>query len=712
MARANQPTWDFITGGEPSPQLRQPLREVSKQPTTASRSDINTEEIRAQLRATQYELDSLKQERELHELQQQRELRDLQTRAENDFRRAQVADAASEAAKRKLDALVREVQEVRDRAENEKLAFERKTRDLKDDAQTLREELEEANSMLASHERQTKHTSQELEQRHAALQASVEDIQQDLNGKVLALQTAQQKLKSCEQERGLLENEVLRLKAQTGDSETLAVIKKELTEQVTYIRKIEVINREQGAEIKSLRKQQKSVDVLEEEKRALETKLSLMDNLRKELNEAQLQRRILQDEKLEWTSFLEAQASNNGEFEFKTPEQMARALMQERLERLDLVDKIGIMQPELSAKDETIQSLQSEKDELRMEMAKLKEGSAVASAGSSGDSKARLRLERQKNLLQKEAEYLRAQLKNQEAEDAEFTPGQIDEKQAQRMAELESMVENYQKEVQALQADLAKLEADPAPPAAHAKRGRSDDDVNDDERLGEMRRKCRTLQDEIEALQNRNKVLKAEAKASASQIKALKESSKTRVLELRNNPTAEAETVKLSAIRTLREENAALLAQMEGRADSTLRVVPVSTLENIREQMAEGEAQRVQNEKKTMRLKQIWSAKSLEFREAVCSILGWRLDFMPNGRVQATSELYPTSYCDGEQQQNSIIFDGEKGTMKISGGPQSLFAKEIKSLIEFWVDGRKEIPCFLAACTLEFYDRSTRAQNM
>jgi mitotic spindle assembly checkpoint protein MAD1 len=710
MARANQPTWDFITGGEPSPQARLQVRDVPKQPATVSRLDINTEEIRAQLRAAQYELDSLKQERELHELQQQRDLRDLQSRAENDFRRAQAADAASEAVKRKLETLGREMQEIRDRAENEKLAFEKKSRDLKDDAQMLREELEEANSMLASHERQTKHTSQELEQRHAALQASVEDIQQDLSGKVFALQTAQQKLKECEQEKGLLENEVLRLKAQTGDTETLAVIKKELTEQVTYIRKIEVINREQGAEIKLLRKQQKSVDVLEEEKRALETKLSLVDNLRKELNEAQLQRRILQDEKLEWTSFLEAQATGSGEFDFTTPEQMAKAFMQERLERLTLIDKIGTMQPEMTIKDETIQALQSERDQLRSEVEKLKEGSLSSPAVPTSDSKARLRLERQKNLVTKEVEYLRAQLKNQEAEDAEFTPEQVDEKQAQRIQELESMVGAYQKEVQSLQAEFAALETAPAPPAALAKRGR-EDDANEDERLGELRRKCRILQDEMEALQNRNKVLKAEAKASASQVKALKESSKTRVLELRNNPTAEAEAIKLATIRTLREENAGLLAQLEGRADSTLRVVPVSTLENLRGQMAEVELQRAQNEKKTLRLKQIWSAKSLEFREAVCSILGWRLDFMPNGRVQATSELYPTSFCDGEQQQNSIIFDGEKGTMKISGGPQSIFAKEIKSLIEFWVDGRKEIPCFLAACTLEFYDRSTRAQN-
>ena len=47
--------------------------------------------------------------------------------------------------------------------------------------------------------------------------------------------------------------------------------------------------------------------------------------------------------------------------------------------------------------------------------------------------------------------------------------------------------------------------------------------------------------------------------------------------------------------------------------------------------------------------------------------------------------------------------------MKVSGGPQSVFAGEIKGLIEFWVEGRKEVPCFLAACTLEFYERSTRA---
>jgi hypothetical protein len=60
---------------------------------------------------------------------------------------------------------------------------------------------------------------------------------------------------------------------------------------------------------------------------------------------------------------------------------------------------------------------------------------------------------------------------------------------------------------------------------------------------------------------------------------------------------------------------------------------------------------------------------------------------------------------DEEEGSSFILFDGEQGTMKVSGGPQSQFAKEIRGLIEFWVDGRGQVPCLLAAMTLEFYER-------
>ena len=112
--------------------------------------------------------------------------------------------------------------------------------------------------------------------------------------------------------------------------------------------------------------------------------------------------------------------------------------------------------------------------------------------------------------------------------------------------------------------------------------------------------------------------------------------------------------------------------------------------------------------KKITRLKQIWTAKSLEFREAVASILGWKLDFMPNGRVKVTSTFKPAD----DEGENSIVFDGENGTMKVSGGEQSVFAGEIRDQIVYWVEGRKEIPCFLSALTLEFWERGQGGMTM
>lgn len=698
----NQPTYDFLTGAEISPPRHAPPPTLKQ--STASRADVNNESLRAKLNTLQYELDALKQERELNELRHQQELRDVQSRSEVDYKRAQAAESANNAATKKAEAVAREAQEEADQAINERVQLEKKIRGLQDDTRSLREELEDAQAELSTQDRQSKHASTELEQRHAALQTSVEGIQQDLDSKVSALQTTQQKLARKETEADELENEVLRLKAQTGDADTLAIIKKELSEQVAYIKKLEATNRDQSVELKQYKKVQRNIEVVEEQKRGLEGKVRMMDDLRKELAEAQLQKRILEDEKTGWTSYLDSQSAGADDLRYETPEQMAKAFLQERLERLSLADKLGSVQPELTVKEENIRSLEDDKNNLQAELEKLRQAGAPATTNA-GDGKSRMRLERQRNLLVKEVEYLRAQLKTMEAEEAEFNPAEVDEERLKRVHKLEDMIEQYRTEMQTMQAEVSKSEAQPA--LQSPKKRSREDDEEAEERLGEMRRKTRSLQDDLDKLQTRNQCLEAELKASVSHVTSLKESSRTRVLELRNNPTAEVEAVKMSTLRTLREENASLLAQLEGKPHAT-KVVPISTLENARLQLEDLKSQMAQNDKKALRLKQIWGSKSLEFREAVCSILGWKLDFMPNGRVKASSILYPSLMNDGEEEENSIVFDGENGTMKVSGGPQSIFAGEIKGLIEFWVEGRKEIPCFLAACTLEFYERTTR----
>ncbi len=54
-------------------------------------ADVGDEDLRAQVKTLQYELESFKQEREFTNLRHEKELRDVQLKAEADFKKAQVS---------------------------------------------------------------------------------------------------------------------------------------------------------------------------------------------------------------------------------------------------------------------------------------------------------------------------------------------------------------------------------------------------------------------------------------------------------------------------------------------------------------------------------------------------------------------------------------------------------------------------------------------
>jgi chromosome segregation ATPase len=700
--------------GDPLPVRREPLRETFRTTMRASQnaphtiipSDAANEELRAQLNAVRYELETAKQEMEMKKLEHDQELREAQNRADTDFRKAQQAESANTVTSKKFEAMARDMSEAQTRAANEKQALEKRLRQIQEKAQSLQEEHDEMQEELASSQRQSDHKYNTLQTEHKALKENVEEIQTDLQSKVDALQTTQKKLGQKEEEIGQLEAEVLRLKAITGDAETLAVIKRELSDQVSHIKKLEALTREQNTELKQYRKQHKAIEVVEEEKRSLQTKLRMMDDVQRQLNEANLRKQTLEEERDSWTSYLEAEAATHGELQFESPEDLARTFIQERIERTELVSRLGEIKPELTVKEANIQALEDEKAKLQAEIRQLKT-SGAGSTPNSNETKARARLERQKALATKEVDFLRAQVKAFDDEERDMQPESFDAAKSEHIKELEDAVDQYRKEVEALQKEFNALEKPPAPITAGQKRALETSDTDNDERLGELRRKNRQLQDDLTALSKKQKLIEAEYKAQHSQLKKLKESSRTRVLELKSNPTADAEALKLSTVRTLRAANTQLLARLDN-ATSPPDSVPLSSLDAVRDELEELRTQLTSSTKKIARLKQIWSAKSLEFREAVASILGWKLDFMPNGRVKVTSMFKPAD-DDGE---NSIVFDGENGTMKVSGGEQSVFAGEIRDQIVYWVEGRKEIPCFLSALTLEFWERGPGGQTM
>ena len=612
----------------------------------------------------------------------------------------QASESNQHVSSRKYEALSKELKETQDKATNYQLDLERKLRTLQEENRSLKEDVEESQTELSSLARQHKHQLQGIETKHVTLQQTLDGLRADLENKSTVLHTTQEKLSEEESKVGGLESEVLRLKTQTGDADTLAVIKRELSDQVAHIRKLESTNREQNSELKHFRRVYKAVEVVEEEKRALQNKVTLLEDLQKELREARLQRQILEDERQSWTSYLQNQ-SETGTVEFSSPEDLARALVRERVETASLAHDMGVVKSELLEKEGTIASLEEERSRSRAEIDKLK------ASGSGIDSRAKARLERQKALAVKEVEYLREQLKTFDSEEITYhSENHFDEQKQKRIQDLESLVDQYRGELQALNDNLSDQDSSQAR-SNPLKRPR---EAEDDAQLGELSRKNRKLQDSLSSLEKTHALLQSEHQAISLQLASLQKSSQTRILALRSNPTADAEGIKLSTLTSLREENKALLAQLESpNHHPATKVVPISTLENARIELKELEQVVADKEKRMMRLKQIWSLKSLELREAVASLLGYQMDFVANGKFRLTSIFHP-----GEEggEANALIFDGETGTMKISGGNDSLFAKEIRPLIKFWVEERGEIPALMAAYTLEAYEKSTRAARV
>ncbi|KAI5868334.1 spindle assembly checkpoint component Mad1 [Durotheca rogersii] len=731
LQQATQPSYNLFTGTEDAPTApnarhssrqsheadgsqRALSRESSKEnlaPPDAEEYETQRrriEELKAEVATMRYKMESYEQEKEMLALQHDNELRDVRRKAEDDFKQKQAAEGEKSKAQRQYDNIQRELQELKETSTKEKLEWERKARDAEDEARLLKEQLEDLSAAKEEGDRMAQKKATDVDTQLANLRRTIQELEQDNSARESSVQTIQQQLAEKDQLIGELEADVLRLKAQTGDAETIAIIRRELTEQVQHIRSLEARNAKQHAELSHLRQVYKAVEIVEEEKRSLQRRLEAAEALEPALNEARVQRQRLEDERLAWTAYLQRASADGGMMEFDSPEAVARALVEERYNSASLLERLGEMQPQIVERDEIIKSLESDRKNLNAQIEKLKASPAPVSS-----SKAQARVERQRALALKEVEYLRAQLKTFDAEDETFDTGKFDESKAARISELERLVDQYKEEVQALQKELSAAEpADPGQqPATGSKRGRSDE--SESEQLGELNRKRRKLADELAKLQTQHQVLQKEHEVLQSRLAAAEAATKTRILSLRSNPTSDFEAVKTATLAALKQENRDLLAQLQreprggARGGGSAAVVPASQLAAARREVEEAQRETASAQKTARRLREVWGAKSREFKEAIFSTLGWTVTFLPGGKMRVES-VYCAS-ASAEDQERSIVFDGERGTMKVAGGPHSPFARRIADQIQFWVRDKGCIPGFLAALTLEFYEEHTRA---
>lgn len=677
------------------------------------------EELKAEVGALNYRVSAYDQEKEMLRLQHDSELRDARRRAEEDFKLKQAAEAERNTAQRSAEALQEELDNLRSDGDDKTRALEKRAREAEEEARLLREQLQDLSTARDEEARMAERKTMELRKQAENAQRMASEQAEEAEEREAALAKARTQLAERDATIGRLEADVLRLKAQTGDAETMAVIRRELTEQVQHIRALEATNRDQLTELKRLRQARRAIEVVEEEKRSLQRRLELAANLEAELDEARIQRRRLEDERSAWTAFLQNEAiSADDQSELDSPEAVARALVQARLNSASLLEKLGSLEPELGQREEMIRQLEEEKAELSAELEKLKSMPRAEPAGPA--DKGRLRLERQRALAVKEIEYLRAQLKTFDTEDITFQPENFDQAKAERVQQLEDLVDKYKAEVQSLHQEMSSLESSASSAAAAAaaaagtKRPRESDENHvssavQSEQLGQLARKNRKLQEELAALQKVHRLAEKELRVAKTQVSTAKESSRVRVLSLRSNPTSDHEAVKASRLRALERENAELLEHMARKgAASSFRTVPLSALDAARREVEDAKAEAASAHKTSKRLKEVWAAKSAEFKEAIFSTLGWTVTFIPNGKMRVESVYHPST---SDEHENSIVFDGERGTMKVGGGPRSAFAQRIDDQIRFWVREKGCIPGFLAALTLEFYEEHSKSSR-
>ncbi|KAG1727765.1 spindle assembly checkpoint component Mad1 [Suillus paluster] len=621
---------------------------------------------------------------------------------------------AAQASKLELETKLREKDVAIERLERDRRWFaerEEKEREEKLQEQSEREEekrkaeseLRALRSSLAA----VRENLAELEDEHSNLSRSHSQLSasQKAQSSVLARQNAAleqevAELRAIAEERGAAVHD---LQQQLDDAHTAtdssvktsnenenwSVVRDELQRQAGYLHR------------------HASVEVLREEKRTLESKVVIMEGLREKVAKLEAQVEAARQEREDWAS--KTSESNTSS---QTSISVVQNLSALRLENARLMEEHGAnmalhrrREAELSNVDKIASEACEAADVLQAEVQALKEKV--------------VRREQRTQLAEREARFLQALVASFTAEEsaARESPA-IDSLSQQRIQHLEQSIADYKSENSRLQSALDAAEADNA--IGGSKRTRKDLVREIDAHRAAADKAMKGLQeaetnltqqeDQIEKLEQTLFELRGNIGAGNHVPPGM------RVLCLRDNPAQQWNDLRQSVMDRLKSENEALIKRLRELESSGAVVadgqaprddlVPRESWEVLDKEKKELEEVVKQKEKRLLRLQQVFTAKSAEFREAIASILGLKLAFYPNGQVRVTS-IYDLSASFVFQPLTKPGENGEGARMQLiaqgEGGPQDL-----PQLMRFWVNEEQCIPGFLASVTLECYDKSKR----
>ncbi|KAH0835724.1 spindle assembly checkpoint component Mad1 [Lanmaoa asiatica] len=592
-------------------------------------------------------------------------------------------------------------------AEDKKNA-EADLRSLRDAIATLRNEnieLEESYSALQRTHTQLlsaqKAESSTLTRRNAELEQELVEYRAISEEREATIQVLQQKLDEAE----VTSEPMLR---RHNEDENWGVIRDELHRQASYLRSLETTNAKLNAELGRYKDRHANLEVLREEKRALERKVLVVDELREKVISLEAQVEAARQERQEW-----ANKSNEVGTPSKPSVSVIQSLSELRLTHARLLEDHGAniavlrsREAELARANESFLEAQGMMGTLQGDVQSLKDKVA--------------RREQRAQLAEREVGFLQALVASFTAEDQATREASTPESGlSQRILHLEQSLLEYKGANVQLQKALDAIDSEDGSGGARLSRkelrqrmeyhkGAAGEATK---ALEEARSRVKGHEDKVEGLEQTLFELRGKIGAGNHVPPGM------RVLSLRDNPARQWSDLRQSVMDRLKSENEALIKRLrdlersgvvDTQAGTSHReeLVPRESWEVLHKEKEELEEVVKQKEKRLLRLQQVFTAKSAEFREAIASILGLKLAFYPNGQVRVTS-VYDLSASFVFQPLSKTTADGDGARMQLvaqgEGGPQDL-----PQLMHYWVEEEQCIPGFLASVTLECYDKSKR----
>ncbi|KAG8998937.1 coiled-coil domain-containing protein mad1 [Tulasnella sp. JGI-2019a] len=595
----------------------------------------------------------------------------------------------------------------------EKTAMERQLRTLKTSYSALRashadleDEYSEIQRTSASTIASQKVSVSTLERKGSLLQDELDRTRELLQQHKQANQTLRQQVDDLE-----MQHESSR---RGGETEDWNVVREEMHRQAAHWKNLELVNSRLTSEVTSLRARQTSVEVLREEKRTLELKLQKASEQAEQLARLQGEVEAARKEREDWAAFLE---NPNAEPTHHTPTPFTHALSSFRLANADLLEKNGSLTSLLTLRETELTTVEADLTQHIAHVRNLEDKLRDEEERST-------RRDRRLALAEREVRGLRAILSTYDAEEKSvlLSDGGVErnpheEEKVARIAQLEETVHAIQTECenleQELQREVEKKRAEPVDDKSSAK-------VNQDvldrqlERISELEEELAGCLESLDATQEKVDTLEQQLWELGATINAGNHVPPgTRVLQLATNPISEDVDLKKKTFQRLKEENDALLMRLsdvessKGFTEPNDRLVPRGSWENVKREKDELIRTVADKEKRLLRLKQVFTAKTEEFRQTVSSILGYTLFFQPT-KIRLTSTYDLTAAITF--QINNASSNSGSTTMKLLGAGDGEDPR-LNELIRFWIGERDSIPCFMAALTLECFRRTQQPEQ-